>query len=341
MQVVAKEEPATKLLAAVAGLALPRDVPVMFVQPLENHVSVLEALAFDRSWAGASPAAVKAVRDPLALSQLPVHKGLRFPKVRTSASLLTRAGQRMAALFGGRGYLLKPRFGSGGEGVSHWGVGQRVGRDAYLQQFIKGIPMSVVYLADGWSAHLLGATEMLVGDSAFGAEGFGYVGSVGPMALGDTLRKALMHLGVVLTQRFDLRGVFGVDGVMDFAGNFWPVEVNPRYTNSVEVLERATGVSLLERWGLGDTAGKRKGRAVSHEASHVSGSAIVYAKRAMVMPEAMGGIEGALADVAVAGETVAAGEAICTVFADAATRDACVAMLRHLAGRVYEVVGEA
>src|SRR5262249_32471572 len=39
-------------------------------------------------------------------------------------------------------------------------------------------------------------------------------------------------------------GLFGVDGILQ-SGVFWPVEVNPRYTASVEVLEFATGRPLL------------------------------------------------------------------------------------------------
>ena len=55
------------------------------------------------------------------------------------------------------------------------------------------------------------------------------------------MRAVLDKLGTVLAQAFRLVGLFGVDGVLD-AERFWPVEVNPRYTASVEVLEGATGL---------------------------------------------------------------------------------------------------
>jgi predicted ATP-grasp superfamily ATP-dependent carboligase len=48
----------------------------------------------------------------------------------------------------------------------------------------------------------------------------------------------------VLAREFNLTGLFGVDCIV--AGDeIWPVEVNPRYTASVEILERATGASAI------------------------------------------------------------------------------------------------
>src|SRR5262245_15365749 len=52
-----------------------------------------------------------------------------------------------------------------------------------------------------------------------------------------------------------MRGLFGVDGVL-CEGAFWPVEVNPRYTASVEVLERATGLRAFA-WQAGDVSPPR------------------------------------------------------------------------------------
>ena len=50
-------------------------------------------------------------------------------------------------------------------------------------------------------------------------------------------------MGAALADVFDLCGLFGVDGVV--RGNrFWPVEINPRYTASMEVLEYVPGACL-------------------------------------------------------------------------------------------------
>jgi predicted ATP-grasp superfamily ATP-dependent carboligase len=322
------------ILGLLKSLPVAHNAPVLFTRPLENHPQLLEAIAFERELLGSKPAAVRHVRDPQALSHLPTHPGLRFCKVRSHASLMTRAGQKLAAMMGGKGYLIKPRAGVGGRNVAHWSPVQSVGRDKYLQQYISGMPMSAVFVADGWSAHLVGATEQLIGEPAFGAAGFRYVGNMGPMQLGDKPRKALMHLGVVLAQRFDLRGLFGVDAVMDFAGDIWPVEVNPRYTESVELLEESQGLSLLAGPTMGDIATPRKGRGAARTASTL-GKAVVYARQAILAPDLDALLGDQAADAAEPGQKIAESEPICTVFAAAPTRDACLAMLRQRADVVY------
>ena len=44
---------------------------------------------------------------------------------------------------------------------------------------------------------------------------------------------------------FGLRGLFGIDFLLDDAGRAWLTEINPRYTASVEVFEMALGLPLL------------------------------------------------------------------------------------------------
>jgi predicted ATP-grasp superfamily ATP-dependent carboligase len=55
----------------------------------------------------------------------------------------------------------------------------------------------------------------------------------------------LERLGEVLVRSSGMRGLFGVDFILG-DGVPWPVEVNPRYTASVEVLEYALGLAALE-----------------------------------------------------------------------------------------------
>ena len=73
---------------------------------------------------------------------------------------------------------------------------------------------------------------------------FHYCGSVGPLSLAPQVRARFAQLGEVLVELFPLRGLFGVDCVLKDSVP-WPVEVNPRYPASVEVLEYATGLAAL------------------------------------------------------------------------------------------------
>src|SRR5205085_2528059 len=70
---------------------------------------------------------------------------------------------------------------------------------------------------------------------------FQYAGSIGPL---DCRREALESLGQTLVDAFALRGIFGVDFLFD-GDRIRPVEVNPRYPASLEILERITRQPLL------------------------------------------------------------------------------------------------
>ncbi len=259
----------------------PPDTPVLLTGPMENHDDIVRAIAMQYKLLGSGPDAMAAVRRPGAWMDLPPTSGLRLPQTLQGAGLLKRLTQLAVGRLGRR-TLIKPIASYGGVGIEKWNPLSRVGKQHYLQQWVRGgTPMSGVYFADGWSAQLLGVTEQLVGEPALGAAEFGYCGSIGPVTLSKRAREALAHLGVVLTQRFDLRGVFGVDVVVDWLGRVWPVEVNPRYPHSVPVLEAALGVNVLLGRGSSAQSTGRRGRDAVVIGQH--GQAYVFARQAGVL----------------------------------------------------------
>lgn len=314
------------LLKIVETAPLPSDTPVLYTGALENHPDLLEAIAFNHPLLGCSADSVKHVRDPQALGTLPEQRGLRFcktPSRRSWATMFLRSWPKR--------YLLKRRQSAGGLHVQHWRAGKRIGRDHYLQQFISGKPISAAFVGDGWSAGLMGVTEQLIGDEAFGVTGFRYCGNIGPMALTSRQKEAITHLGVILTQRFDVRGPFGVDAVIDRRGDVWPVEVNPRYTAGMEILERAMGISAM-----GNTASPKIAVTAAMPRGHVIGKAIVFAKANLVLPDLYEWFKAEqIADVPAPRAQIYVGWPTCTLFATAPDRDACLEILRQQASKLY------
>ncbi|MFP4224101.1 MAG: ATP-grasp domain-containing protein [Phycisphaeraceae bacterium] len=317
-----------------AMLRLMRDAPpdaaVLLTGAMENHPQLIEAVAFSRPLVGASAEAIRQVRDPLALPTLKPTRGLKLCKTRRGAGLMQRLGGLLP--FTRTKYLVKPYASAGGAGIRFWEPGSRVGRDEYLQQYVGGTPCSAVFHSDGWSSRLLGATEQLLGETAFGARQFQYCGSIGPLGLTETAREALSHLGVQLAQRFDLRGPFGVDFIQDWRGRFWPVEVNPRYVASAEVLEKSRGIAVLAPVG----------KSAKGKAAPPVGKAILFARsrvRVGDLYELFPADE--LADVPEPGRLVDEGDPVCTLFARGPSRDACFEQLREKAKRVYAWLDEA
>lgn len=323
----AKEYPAGILRLLEAA---PAEAPVLITGALENYPELLQAIGFEHELLGSSAEAIRRVRDPLALPSLPGTEHLRFCRTSTDGSIGPRLRQLVRGATGRGAYLLKPRRSAGGVNITWWHPGKAVGGDCYIQQYVRGTPYSAVCFADGWSATLLGVTEQLVGARAFGAEGFRYCGSLGPVRLDDAQRAALSHLAVQLTQRYDVRGVFGVDFVLDRRGEVWPVEVNPRYTAGIEVLERALRVPVLAR--LGEQAAEKQAR----HAYQWHGKAIAFAKRDVVLDDLYDHFaEHEIADVPEPGTRVRISRPICTVFATGHTREVCHEALAEKAHRLY------
>ena len=121
--------------------------------------------------------------------------------------------------------------------------------------------VSAVFLAAGGSAVLLGVTRQLVGCRWAGATGFRYVGSIGPLEIDRGLRRQFQRIGDCLADAFDMCGLFGIDAIVS-GTDVWTIEVNPRLTASVEILERATGLA-----------------AIGHASGRVSRSAIASPQR--------------------------------------------------------------
>jgi len=128
----------------------------------------------------------------------------------------------------------KPVRSGGGLGIRFARPGEPASPDHVFQEFIDGTPMSALFVNDA----LFGVTEQLIGEGWLHAAPFAYCGNLGPLPVPSVVP----YLNVLCET--GLRGVWGADFVLcDDA----PVvlEVNPRYTAAIEVLEFATGRAAL------------------------------------------------------------------------------------------------
>lgn len=238
-----------------------------------------------------------------------------------------------------RRWLLKPRRSGGGHGTVVWRPGLPVARRHYLQERIAGVPGSIVFAADGRAATPLGFSRQLVGLREFGAAGFRYCGSLlastSPVFADQpqVLARATV-LASAVTETFGLRGLNGLDFVARDGVPF-PIEVNPRYAASMELVERAGRISLFAVH-----ADACAGRLVAPPSAptRVHGKAIVYARRDVVVADPTLWRVGTLADVPHPGEQIGRGHPICTVFAEADDADGCLHALVEAAAAVYRGV---
>jgi len=326
--------------AAVRAARGARAEAVVYVASFENHPRAVRTLAAGRTLWGNPPEVLARVRDPLLVAATLARLGLPTPAVRAAAPHSRGGGG------GGRPWPAKPRASGGGSGVVAWRPGRRAPRDAYFQERIAGVPGSIVFAADGRRAVPLGLTCLLAGERAFGAVGFRYCGSI-LMGRGDAvftdaerLCARAIALAEAITRAFGLVGVNGIDFIAR-RGTPYPIEVNPRYTAAMELVERAYGLSIFDihaRACAGhlpafDLAEARHAPLSSPRAI---GKAILYARGDVVLGDTRPWLEDdSVRDVSAPGQRCRRGQPICTIFAAAGDAVECRAALERRAAALY------
>jgi predicted ATP-grasp superfamily ATP-dependent carboligase len=318
--------------------------PWMFTGGLENRAGLVRLIAERRPLWGVEPDRLDRVRSPRVMSNLFRWAGIPCPAFWCKHRCDVPPGK----------WLVKPVAGSGGIGIRHW-IGRRptpaLLKTHYFQEYIEGKSCAAIYLGDGKYSRLLGVTRQLVGKNWLHAAPFHYCGSIGPLRLRAALREAFERVGAVLTERFLLRGLFGVDFVL--RGNVpWPVEVNPRYTASVEVLEFGAGVPAMAlHRAVFDSEAPTVTAQPQEAVSGVVGKAVLFARAPLVFPTDgpwMATLRSPLplaampdfADIPHPGERIVAGRPILTFFVRADSAADCPgklrAIARHLDRWLYE-----
>jgi uncharacterized protein len=320
--------------AAAAGSAIPAQFAA-YTSNFENYPAAVARLARGRRLLGNRPVTLARARNPLEVMRVLRRHALICPESRTRGP-----DPRCSD----RSWLLKNRRSGGGHGVAQWVPGTPVSRSRYLQQQITGIPASICFAADGVDAVVLGFSRQLVGERVFGAGGFRYCGSIlgSPQARifsrQDELLEQASHAAQVLTAEFGLVGLNGIDFIAR-DGVPYPIEVNPRYSASMELIEQAGELSIFAvHAGACDGELPRKPRS----GSLLYGKAIVYARQDGAVGNSRSWLRKSwLADVPRPGEYVPKGRPICTVFAQARHPRECRRALVRRAKMIYRAMKPA
>jgi predicted ATP-grasp superfamily ATP-dependent carboligase len=345
--------------SAHAAARAARDVQcdaAAYLSSFENHPRAVATLATGRALWGNPPSVLRRVRDPLALARALRERGFAVPAVHAGLERRTLTPEpgtlnpepgtlnpEPGTLNREPSWLAKPLSSGGGRRVRHWTPGTRLPRGCYVQAFVKGTPGSVVFAATGGRSVPLGISRQLVGDHAFGATGYQYCGSI-LMPHGDTDGEAAA-LSAAVAAEFGLAGVNGIDFISR-GGRAYAVEVNPRWSASMELVELAYGVSVFGAHAAACARGQLPDfdlRAAQQAATRVFGKAIVFAQQDVEIGDTSAWLPArparpalpALRDVPRAGEHIAVGQPVCTVFAEGQTVSECHDALVERARHVY------
>lgn len=311
----------------------------MYTGALENHPELVDAMGWLAPLWGNSGDVLKCIRQPWNLKDALLRAGLEFPETRQESHGLPHDGS----------WLSKTYRGASGSGVREF-VGPENDTPEALptvadesssapsalvyQQRVTGTACSAVFIGAQNQAKLLGITRQLVGEAWLGAHDFQYAGSIGPWSVDEKTFDTICAIGNVLAERFELVGLFGVDFMLD-GSHVWTLEVNPRYTASVEIVERVHGVSAIAdhvaacvRGELPEQVASSRGQAgaqLKPSTIAAAGKAVLYARDNITisasfadwsLAQALEQPWPALGDVSTAGTSIETGRPVLTCFAE-------------------------
>ena len=119
-----------------------------------------------------------------------------------------------------------------------------VNKDKYLiQEFVKGMLVSVSVISTGHHAIAIAVNEQLAGLEWLTDMPFAYCGNITPYE--SEYNKLICETAIKLAIKFQLMGSNGVDFIITEQG---PVvlEINPRFQGSIDTVENATGINVFQ-----------------------------------------------------------------------------------------------
>ena len=367
--------PFTARAAALAGQTVACDA-VVYLSSFENHRKAIATLAEGRALWGNPPETVRRVRDPLILAETLRRRGFATPEVRlkpdptypadtNNESHATNSYSYVVSGFSRTvndgfsrtvndgfsrtvdKWLVKPLASGGGQRIRLWDRATSLPRGCFLQEFIDGPSGSVVFVAAGGRAVPIGLSRQLVGEPAFGAEGFEYCGNILTTAPPDHVRElsrdealieAASGLAQAVVDEFGLVGVNGIDFI-DRGGEPCAIEVNPRWCASMELVERAYGLSVFEAHATACASGglPHFDLVRARRGSHAVGKAVIYTRRDVTVGDTRTWLtkHESIRDIPRPGESISSGRPVCTIFAEARDSPACHEALVESARRVH------
>jgi len=310
---------------------------VVYISNLENHPHVVEELTQGHALLGNDLQTLREVRHWPTLRSFCREAGIPFPVTRFAGEPLPQEGR----------WLRKPIRSGGGHGIAFW-RGKPLDEAHLLQEYVEGTHASAAFVADGRDCVLLGVTEQLIGRGELGGRGFRWCGNILPLDLPpqgvEAVLDAVEEIAAKLTRRFGLRGANGLDFVLARRGDCltpYLVEINPRYTASMELMEWAYGLNIFDlhvRSFDGELPSFSLRDRIREGGFY--GKGIVYAQADVVVPETTGWREKGRRDIPFPKERIVARHPICTVLAQGESRDECWRRLLAEADAVWEEIKE-
>ena len=291
-------------------------VPILYTGGLENHSALLQLLSAERTVLGITGNTLTNLRNTPEFYNLLKSKQINTPNIITSTKDLNKETS----------YLRKPKYRSGGLGIKPFDPSKQTmvdDADFYYQKFIKGESRSAIFCFNESGFELLGASIQSSGIQSLHASDFLYSGNMGPVNPCASELKDLQTIGKIISSNYRPRGLLGMDYIIN-ESRVYPLEINPRYTASMEVLELALGQNFITKH-MQAFGFKTICENPARTETSVIGKAIYYAPHDVLIPEdapwvsteANPQLFSPFADIPRANSAIDKGSPVVTIFAKA------------------------
>jgi predicted ATP-grasp superfamily ATP-dependent carboligase len=262
---------ARRLLRAAELLCPPEACAgLVYGAGFEGRLGLLARLARGRRLYGNTPETLALVKDPGRFFPLLKRLGIAYPQTRL---------RRPPTL---EGWLRKRVGGAGGGHVAPAADKARPGRGrTYYQRWVAGRSCSALFLANGREARLVGLSEQRTADGLCAP--YLYGGAVSHARLAPRIREEVESLLARLVPETGLRGLNGLDFLVDPLGQIQVLEVNPRPPATLDLYDADCRDSLFD-WHLRACRGELPRDPLVDRAQSSRAHAIVYAYTPLRIP---------------------------------------------------------
>jgi len=233
----------------------------------EDRPELLELAARRFTLLGNTPDVVRRVKDPVRLAGLCGALNIPHPKI--SAKM---PGDRQH-------WLAKTVGGAGGSHVVPAAFIGAADENIYFQRKAAGASVSILFVADGTKARIVGLSRQWAAPAA--TEPFRFGGSLRPAGLSRELDGCLRRVAKAITAACGLRGLNSIDFLVD-GGDFTLIEINPRPGATLDIFDDRGGA--LFRAHIESCRGRLP--LLSLASAGAAAAGIAYARREIAcMPE--------------------------------------------------------
>lgn len=294
------------------------DLSVLIGSGFEDNPELLTQLEQRFSVIGNHSSIIRQLKDPTVFFKKLEELALPYPEYITDVN----------QVFSGA-FLIKSIGGAGGGHIRHFINHKSLAPGTYLQALLGGKNYSATFLADGQSFHLLGFNKTWV---SMENSDFKFAGAVSNVSLPNELCQQLTDAIRRLVVLFKLKGLCGLDFIVEKSGNYSILEVNPRPTATFELYE--TQGSLFPRH-IAAFHGEMTKPELEQNLSRALG--LLYAGKSITIPR-LDWPEW-VTDRSNMGKHIARGEPVCTVHAEGVDEENAKQQLKLRLAKMEELFG--